>query len=58
MRLHMRLHRTIDEQVTDKFKLKVIKSSGYNGNYLLLSMESCCIDQFDSIQNKITQSTV
>ena len=47
----MPLHRAIKEQKIEYFMLKVVKEVQFIYTYPLLIMESCCMDQYDSITN-------
>ncbi len=47
----MPLHRTIKDQGIENFSFEVIKTVDYIDTYHLLIIESCCMDEYDSINN-------
>jgi hypothetical protein len=47
----MPLHRAIKEQGIENFSFEVIKTVDYIDAYHLLIIESCCMDEYDSINN-------
>jgi group I intron endonuclease len=47
----MPLHRAIKAQGIENFKFEVIKTVEYIDSQQLLIYESCCIDEYDSINN-------
>jgi hypothetical protein len=46
----MPLHRAIGDQGFENFSFQVIKTVEYIGEYHLLLIKSCCMDQYDSIK--------
>ena len=47
----MPLHRAIKDIGINKFHFKVIKTVEFIDTYHLLILESCCMDEYDSINN-------
>ena len=47
----MPLHRSIKDLGIEKFSFEVIKTVDYIDTYHLLIIESCCMDEYDSINN-------
>ena len=47
----MPLHRAIKAQVIEIFNFEVIKTVEYIDSQQLLTYESCCMDEYDSITN-------
>ncbi len=47
----MPLHRAIKDQGIENFSFEVIKTVDYIDTYHLLIIESCCMDEYDSINN-------
>jgi hypothetical protein len=47
----MPLHRAIKEQGIENFTFEVVKEVEFIDTYHLLIIESCCMDQYDSITN-------
>ena len=47
----MPLHRSIKAQGIEHFSFEVIKTVEYIDSYHLLIIESCCMDEYDSINN-------
>ena len=47
----MPLHRAIKDQGVENFSFEVIKTVDYIDTYHLLIIESCCMDEYDSINN-------
>jgi hypothetical protein len=45
----MPLHRAIKNQGIENFSFEVIKTVEYIDTHHLLIMESCCMDEYDSI---------